>query len=224
MGRVRDWSMLFMISDSFEAMLTEFPYEELIDAFYVRRDTEEREEKRLDAVLERERRIRRREKELDEGYVPFFDEKVILPMRRRLFIEEEEEELLKSIDKKPFAVSLMEAEEEMWAFYEGVRLLSAFGEESFFLKEEDEGFFKEGNLVFEEEDSISDSVTLSPRERERVIESTVKKEEGGRRHEIRVEMVKGETPGDGEDADDIIEKMTERLCAMMARGSDGIYL
>lgn len=55
--------------------------------------------------------------------------------------------------------------------------------------------------------------------------STVKRDEGNTRvHEIKVEMAEHESNGADFDVDEMLEKMTERLCNMMAKGADGIYL
>ena len=55
--------------------------------------------------------------------------------------------------------------------------------------------------------------------------STVKRDEGNTRvHEIKVEMAEHDGYSPSFDVDEMLEKMTERLCNMMAKGADGIYL
>lgn len=241
MGRVRDWSILFMISeamDSFDALLTDFPHEDMLEAFYVRRERENEAEERLRDVWENAEKMKRQETETFERYVPSYNERVILPIRKRLFWMEEEETFFESLNNSRLNVDPLMGVEAVEAFYENkiampktweedvLRLGTAEAVEVKSFREEERGkaFWGEAVAAFGEEGFVEDGMTLTKSERERVIESTVKKEETGRRHEIRVEMKSGDPDREVDDADEIIERMTERLCAMMARGADGIYL
>ncbi len=59
---------------------------------------------------------------------------------------------------------------------------------------------------------------------EKILKSVKKEAENTHVHQIKVEMAESTQDGADFDVDEMLEKMTERLCNMMARGADGIYL
>lgn len=72
--------------------------------------------------------------------------------------------------------------------------------------------------------SREEGVRLTEKMRKTILDTTAKREKDTRKQEIRVEMVSGDGGRKEEDMDELIDGMTARLCAMMMKGSDGIYL
>lgn len=67
-------------------------------------------------------------------------------------------------------------------------------------------------------------IKLSGERLKRILDYNMKKDPEGRKHEIRVQMVNDKKETEDMDFDEMLEEMTTRLCAMMAKGTDGIYL
>lgn len=59
---------------------------------------------------------------------------------------------------------------------------------------------------------------------EKILSGGARETKDARKHEIKVEMISREGSGEDFDMDEMLEKMTEQLCAMMAKGADGIYM
>lgn len=71
---------------------------------------------------------------------------------------------------------------------------------------------------------IERDMKLSKNRVERVLDSVIGKGEGLNKHDIKIEMVNKPSENDMLDMDDILDEMTQRLCEMMNKGADGIYL
>lgn len=59
---------------------------------------------------------------------------------------------------------------------------------------------------------------------EKILSGVARETKDARKHEIKVEMINREGGGEDFDPDEMLEKITERLRMMMAKGADGIYL
>ena len=75
----------------------------------------------------------------------------------------------------------------------------------------------------EAELSEESGMRLTREKTDRMLDCVLRADEGIQKQEIRIETVSS-AKSDGADVDDMLDEMTARLCAMMAKGTDGIYM
>ncbi len=231
MGKVKEWtSIINMLAegDMFDAVLTFLPYEEWAE-----------KEKRGGA---------KRGYAIKEGQSAIWNEEIKEASAREEIFETSLYEVRRSV-KEEALVSLADFWENVpEAFLEEGFIDHAFSEYEKRVRYayENEGDFTEyahnsealGTLNsaledfgygYDKEDNKEAfgrdlDMKLSRDMRERILESVLKESQESCRNEIRVEMVNESKKGEDVDMDELIEEMTARLCDMMTRGADGIYI
>lgn len=244
MGRIKDWDRLFERTEEsgdFEAVLLEFPLEEDEgDEEYVGLyEKGEAYFRSFRAVAEKDGGRYKNETMLSEAFPKG-------AKRAKMTARESLEETFEAYRREEARLAV--EHEARLLFENAYEVLSGSEEEIYSPLEVKEGIFVQDGVLFEEaepsveaewavereglliesmrwdEASRAEGVRLTEEMRKAILDTPAKKEGSTRKHEIRVEMVSGEAHKEGEDMDELIEEMTARLCAMMMKGSDGIYL
>ncbi len=235
MGKVKDWNGLInkaVAQEAFEAVLTLLPYEKTLDVLYESSAEAKSEVSFADKYIKAEREINAfmaREEEFFEA-----GRRMTALVKK----SEERESAERRFSEKLLSVPEEESFGEAFTTFEGEKRRYAFETEE--KRNEDEAFSAEElfNTISAEQEYFyvehkdaeemklweKSGMKLSKERVGRILDGAVKSDEGTRKHEIKVEMLKREAEGDRDDMDEILEEMTARLCAMMSRGADGIYM
>lgn len=222
MGRIKEWNELFermTLTEDFEAVMaedfasvaTEPSDMENDEAVYIRRY----------ALLERIPEVksggmsaekRKREVFASEDFVNMSVEQIS-------FASEKIEELTEEF----------EAIKEHYGF-EGYREDTVFAEngqkmrETYEEERQKERLLGKKDIDWSEEEFFEGSdMRLTEERTGQILDYAQKTAAESKKHEIRIEMVNDTKRTEDALMDEMLEEMTARLCAMMAKGTDGIY-
>ena len=231
MGRIKEWNEVFeksVFAEDFFALISEL-YKEDEEAVLVRRLYGE--EKDTGVYVRMPYSEAFEEAMGKDGQRGFYNvpEKMagrIKSGRSKLYGEAESEEGFKN--PISYAPKALEEWERLFDAALGIKDFEDYRAEGVDLAQEmrrAETFTEEAERV-EAADALvkQGGIKLSGERLKKILDYNVKKDPEGRKHEIRVQMVNDKKDAEDMDFDEMLEEMTTRLCAMMAKGTDGIYL